>query len=116
MRKPVSKGLATLFAAAAALILTLTLGAAGAQAHSSGHGSKNCGSAYYVVTRTKSAGDTWHYRVVTGTPFSKKFDNVSASNPWREWSGPIWSSYIDDWGATAQVLESHTAVCYQRPV
>lgn len=100
------------------LVSMFSLGALTAQAHSSasGHGQKACGSDKYVVTKSKSAGLTSHHRQIGSSFYAHNFGNVSPSQPNREWAGPTWVSVVNDWGVIAQVLESHSAVCYIRPI
>lgn len=102
-------------AVAGAVVLVATLSAAPAFAHN-GHGAFNCASTHYVVTRSKSAGDTKHVKTIFGVDHKFTFSNVSPSNPWRSWDGPEWYTGVHGWGVTAQVLESHQIECWQKPI
>src|SRR5690606_22663656 len=76
----------------------------------------NCASTHYVVTRSKSAGDTKHVKTIFGVDHKFTFSNVSPSNPWRSWDGPEWYTGVHGWGVAAQILESHQVECWQKPI
>src|SRR5690554_2520124 len=90
--------LAAIVAAGVPFLLTLAVGAVPAQAHN-GHSGKTCQQGLtHVVTRSKSAGSTTHQWNVNGAIFNQPFGNVSPSNPWRSWSGPLNKFYYQNQG------------------
>jgi hypothetical protein len=107
---------AALGSLAGALALVVALGAAPAQAHGSGHGSKTCSSTHYVVTESITAGNTTHHKKISGTWHHGNTFVAPSSNGYWSWGGPNLPVSVQDWGVTAEVLESHWVSCWLRPV
>lgn len=101
------------FAGAVASI-ALVIASSGVASADYGHGSKSCGGGYSVTITSKSAGQTWHQKKVGSVTSYYDHGYVYASNPIRKWR--TGNQSVSGWGASAEVLESHSAGCYSNPV
>lgn len=94
--------------------LALVVASSGVASAHYGHSGKSCGTNYSVTITSKSAGQTWHQKKVGSILSYYDHGYVYPSNPTRNWR--TGNQSVTQWGASAPVLESHSANCFSNPV